>query len=52
VLIYNIKKILLNISNHPSVKWDNIQKEKAVSDYGEIIDWDFPNIIQSGKQTK
>ncbi len=44
VLIYNMKKILLNISNHPSVKWDNIQKEKAVSDYGEIIDWDFPNI--------
>ncbi len=39
-----MKKILLNITNHPSEKWENAQKEQATQNYGEIIDIPFPNI--------
>lgn len=33
--------MIINISNHPSDTWDNLQKE-AGSKYGEIIDIEFP----------
>ena len=33
----------INISNHPSSKWSEIQL-KAAQNYVEIIDWGFPTI--------
>lgn len=39
------KKILINLSNHPSNNWDKKQKEAAKNQFGEIIDIEFPNII-------
>lgn len=35
--------MLINLSNHPSEKWEAAQLE-ASSQYGEIIDIPFPNI--------
>lgn len=35
--------MLLNVSNHPSVNWDDAQlKEAAI--YGTVVDMDFPNV--------
>ncbi len=36
--------MLINLSNHPSSKWDSKQKQKAVEIYGQIIDLSFPAI--------
>ena len=36
--------MLLNLSNHPSERWSEKQKNVAVEQYGTIIDLPFPNI--------
>lgn len=36
--------MLINISNHPSEKWSAKQCEAARTQFGEIIDFPFPNI--------
>ncbi len=36
--------MLINLSNHPSDKWEKLQLE-AASKYGEIVDMPFPNIL-------
>ncbi len=35
------KTLFVNFTNHPSVKWDDLQLSKA-EDYGEIVDIPFP----------
>ncbi len=35
--------VFLNISNHPSEEWSDLQHD-AASDYGEIIDMPFPSV--------
>lgn len=36
--------MLLNLSNHPSHKWNAKQKQIAQQDYGEVVDIPFPHI--------
>ncbi|MCF8342342.1 MAG: hypothetical protein K9I82_15310 [Chitinophagaceae bacterium] len=36
--------MLLNLSNHPSIHWNDLQLSTANQDYGEISDMPFPNI--------
>lgn len=36
--------MLLNLSNHPSSAWLDNQKQTALDQYEEIIDWAFPQI--------
>lgn len=36
--------MLLNLSNHPSTKWSEIQKNAAITQYDNIFDMEFPNI--------
>ena len=38
-----MRKVFLNISNHPSTKWGEEQL-KAAQKYGEIVDIQFPNV--------
>lgn len=38
------KKLLLNISNHPSTTWSQAQIQVAEDAYGEIVDIPFPQI--------
>lgn len=44
------KKILINLSNHPSEEWEKEQKDSAKGKFEEIIDIDFPNISPSIKE--
>lgn len=44
------KKILLNISNHPSSAWSKQQLE-AAQKYGEVIDMSFPDISSSSTKS-
>ncbi len=36
--------MLINLSNHPSAKWDSRQKQSAVEQYGVVIDLPFPDV--------
>jgi hypothetical protein len=36
--------MLINLTNHPSNKWDLNQTKQANLEYGEIVDLPFPNI--------
>lgn len=36
--------MLINLSNHPSEKWDEKQKQAAIDEYGWIEDIQFPAI--------
>lgn len=36
--------MLINLSNHPSTNWDNLQTSKALNHYSKIIDIEFPAI--------
>lgn len=38
-----MNSVFINLSNHPSNKWDEGQKKAALR-YGEIIDMPFPDI--------
>lgn len=39
-----MKKVLINLSNHPSSLWSEKQKEEAKRLFGEIVDIKFPLI--------
>ncbi|MDD6786785.1 MAG: CRISPR-associated protein [Bacteroidales bacterium] len=41
--------MLINLSNHPSSKWDQKQLEAALK-YGEIVDIPFPDVDASGDE--
>jgi hypothetical protein len=36
--------MLLNISNHPSSRWDDKQTSAAIADWFEVMDYPFPQI--------
>lgn len=36
--------MLINLSNHPSTKWGEKQKQEALKQYKEIVDLAFPQI--------
>lgn len=36
--------MLLNLSNHPSTKWGENQKQQAIQQFGGISDMLFPNV--------
>lgn len=36
--------MLLNLSNHPSVKWSREQRDLAEQQFGEVVDMPFPHI--------
>lgn len=36
--------MFLNLSNHPSEKWSDVQRTSAEKEYGTIQDMPFPNI--------
>jgi hypothetical protein len=36
--------MLINLSNHPSTKWSDKQKNIALEKYGEVLDLSFPAI--------
>lgn len=36
--------MLLNLSNHPSTKWGEKQKNTAIEQYGSIQDMSFPHV--------
>lgn len=36
--------MLINLSNHPSKKWGELQMEAAIKQFGEVVDLEFPNI--------
>lgn len=46
-----MKKVFINLSNHPSQKWSEEQKE-AAQKYGEIVDIPFPQINPEMTSTK
>jgi hypothetical protein len=39
--------MLINLSNHPSERWSDVQKNAAIESYGHIEDLSFPNIAPS-----
>lgn len=43
--------MLINLSNHPSSKWSEKQKQVANESYGEIVDFPFPNVDPTGDET-
>ena len=42
--------MLINLSNHPSGKWDEKQINKAKELYGSVLDMKFPAIDPAGDQ--
>jgi hypothetical protein len=36
--------MLLNLSNHPSTRWSEEQRERAIKEYHNIQDMSFPNV--------
>jgi len=36
--------MLINISNHPSSTWTNLQMETALVQFGKVVDYPFPYI--------
>ncbi len=42
--------MLINLSNHPSLKWSKEQTEAANSRFGEIIDLLFPAVSPEGDE--
>jgi len=41
------KSMLLNLTNHPSPRWQTLQYQTAIREYQGIIDLPFPNIPPS-----
>lgn len=39
--------MLINLSNHPSAKWNEYQRSAAIKKYGQITDMSFPDIDPS-----
>lgn len=44
IIHYSLKNMLINFSNHPSDKWDEMQKQTALSQFGSIVDLQFPQV--------
>jgi len=44
--------MLINLTNHPSCKWDQKQTETAERQYGEIVDIPFPIIMPEANETQ
>ena len=42
--------MLINLSNHPSSKWNSEQTEAANRLYGEIVDLPFPQVDPNGDE--
>ena len=42
--------MLINLSNHPSSSWTSEQMQAAISDYGEVVDLQYPPI--NGRTTE
>ena len=42
--------MLINLTNHPSSRWSEKQKSAAEAEYGEIVDWPFPMVDESGDE--
>jgi hypothetical protein len=40
--------MLINLTNHPSDKWSQKQKQSAVEEYGFVLDMPFPQIDPHG----
>lgn len=36
--------MLINLSNHPVDTWSNVQLETAKNEFGEVIDFPFPQV--------
>lgn len=36
--------MLINLSNHPSARWSDIQLRAAIEQFGEVIDLPFPEV--------
>ena len=45
----NRKQILLNLSNHPYLDWEEQQK-KAAHKYGNVVDMSFPKVDEYGDE--
>jgi len=37
--------MIVNLSNHPFSHWSPKQKDRAISQFGEVIDMSFPDIL-------
>ena len=44
--------MLINLSNHPSDKWDKKQRQEAVKKYGTIFDLPFPAVNPDWSETE
>lgn len=42
--------MLVNLSNHPSARWQEDQKQKAIELYAEIVDISFPEVDPLGDE--
>lgn len=36
--------MLINLTNHPSSRWSEVQVDEACERYGNIVDCEFPNV--------
>lgn len=36
--------MLINLSNHPLSTWSNKQKNAAIAQFGELVDYPFPHV--------
>jgi hypothetical protein len=44
--------MLLNISNHPSSSWPQLQMDMAIREYGRVADMPFPHIDPEAGETE
>ncbi|MCX7986299.1 MAG: CRISPR-associated protein [Bacteroidales bacterium] len=42
--------MLLNLSNHPSSSWPEVQIQQAKIQFGEVVDMEFPAIDPAGDE--
>lgn len=42
------EKVFINLSNHPSEKWNDFQKESALKSHSCIVDIPFPEVDPHG----
>lgn len=42
--------MLLNLSNHPSGQWSEAQLQKAIEQFGQVVDMPFPVINPEGDE--
>lgn len=44
-----MKRILINLTNHPSIRW-SVEQTDAANNYGSIIDMPFPVVDEKGDE--